>query len=63
MTEAKSRRKQQPRQTVPAETVRDKMREVFDRAEFGGERIVVTRNKRLSVAVVPISDLEKIEAA
>jgi prevent-host-death family protein len=61
MTQAKTLRKQK-RDTVPAETVRDRMREVFDRAEFGGERIVVTRNKRLSVAVVSIKDLEKIEA-
>lgn len=62
MTQAKSPRKQK-RDTIPAETVRDKMRDVFDRVEFRGERVVVTRNKRQSVAVVSIADLEKIEAA
>lgn len=57
----KPRRK--PRAEIGAEEARKTMRDVLNRAEFGGERIIITRNEKPSAALVPIADLEKIEAA
>lgn len=62
VTQSKSRRKQvPPRLTV--EEVRDGMKDALNRAEFQGERLVITRHGKPAAALVSIADLEKIEAA
>jgi prevent-host-death family protein len=57
----KSRRKARPE--IPVNELRANVKDVLNRVQFGGERIVVTRNGDEAVALVPLSDLEKIEAA
>lgn len=61
MTDTKSRRKQ--RTSVTADQARDDMKDLLNRAEFGGERVIITRHGKPAAAVVSIDDLEKIEAA
>lgn len=48
---------------MASKAVRKDMREVLNRVEFGGERIVITRHEEDSVALVSIADLEKLEGA
>lgn len=61
MPQTKQRRN--ARTEVPVEEARASMKDLLNRVEFGGERIVVTRYNKQSVALVSIQDLEKIEAA
>lgn len=61
MPETTKRRK--PRTSVTADQARDDMKDVLNRAEFGGERVIITRHGKPAAAVVSIDDLEKIEAA
>jgi prevent-host-death family protein len=42
-------------------TARAQFADIVNRAEYGGERIVVHRRKRPVAAVVPIEDLELLE--
>lgn len=62
MADTKARRKQQ-RPQFTADEARDDMREVLNRAEFAGERVVITRHGKPAAAVVSIADLEKLEGA
>lgn len=48
---------------VPVEEARTNMKDLLNRVEFGGERIIVTRYNKKSVALVSLADLEKIEKA
>ena len=57
----KSRRK--PRPEVAVHELRANVKDVLNRVEFGGERIVVTRHDAPAAALVSLKDLEKIEAA
>lgn len=60
MTTAKAKGKR--RERMAAKAVRDDMRQVLDRVEFGGERIVITRHERDSAALISVAELEKLEA-
>lgn len=62
MTDTKHRRKRE-RVKVTVEEARDGMKDLLNRAQFGGERVVITRHGKDAVAVVPLEDLAKIEAA
>lgn len=48
---------------VPVVKARAELRDLLNRVEFGGERIVITRHDEESAALVSIADLKKIEAA
>jgi prevent-host-death family protein len=61
MTNPKAPRKNRVR--VQGDSVRAALKELLDRAEFHGERIVITRYNKDSAALVSIADLEKIETA
>lgn len=61
MPVAKDRRKQ--RAEVTADAARDNMRDVLNRVEFRGERIVITRHGKDAAVVVSMADLAKLEGA
>jgi prevent-host-death family protein len=42
--------------------VREQFSELVNRVHYGGERVVVTRRGKRLVAVVPVDDLELLEA-
>jgi prevent-host-death family protein len=42
--------------------VREQFSELVNRVHYGGERLVVTRRGKRLVAVVPVGDLELLEA-
>ena len=48
---------------ISAKEARDHFSEVVNRASFGKERVVVTKNGKPVVAVIPIEDLELLEQA
>jgi prevent-host-death family protein len=41
-----------------AREARESFSEIISKAEYGSQRVVVTKNGRDSVAIVPIADLE-----
>jgi prevent-host-death family protein len=45
---------------IPASEVRAQISEVISRVAYGGERVVISRNGKAQVAVVPIADLERL---
>ena len=46
---------------IPASEVRAQISEVISRVAFGGERVVISRNGKAQVAVIPIADLERLK--
>jgi prevent-host-death family protein len=46
---------------IPASEVREQMSEVISRVAYGGERIVISRNGKAQVAVIPIADFDRLE--
>jgi prevent-host-death family protein len=48
---------------VPATEVRDRIAELMNRAGFGGERFIITRNGEPTVAIVGLDDLKRLEGA
>ena len=48
---------------LPISKARDRLPELADRAALRGERTVIERRGKMLCAVVPIEDLELIEAA
>ncbi|HEY9724678.1 MAG TPA: type II toxin-antitoxin system Phd/YefM family antitoxin [Oscillatoriaceae cyanobacterium] len=48
-------------QSVTAKDARANFSELMNRALFAKERIVVTKNGKPAVAIVPVEDLEAIE--
>lgn len=46
---------------VTTRELRDQLSDVLGRAMYGGERIGVTRNGKLTAVVVSVSDLEALE--
>ncbi len=47
---------------LTASTTRQNFADILNRAAYGGERIVVHRRKKPVAAVVPMEDLEFLEA-
>lgn len=47
---------------LPAAKAREQFAELYDRAAFGKERIIVTKHKKQGVAIIPIEDLRRLEA-
>lgn len=47
---------------IPASKVRSDFATIVNRVAFGGERVVVQRKGKGIVAVVPVEDLELLEA-
>lgn len=46
---------------ISASEVRGQFSEVISRVAFGGERLVISRNGNVRVAIVPISDLDRLK--
>jgi prevent-host-death family protein len=46
---------------IPASEVRAQISEVISRVAFGGERVVISRNGKAQVAVIPIADLDRLK--
>ncbi len=46
---------------IPASEVRSQISEVISRVAYGGERVVISRNGKAQVAVVPIADLDRLK--
>jgi prevent-host-death family protein len=46
---------------ISASEVRGQISEVISRVAFGGERVVISRNGNVRVAIVPISDLDRLK--
>lgn len=46
---------------IPATDARDQISDVISKVAFGGERVVITRNGKAQVAVIPISDLDRLK--
>ena len=51
-----------PRQAVSTVDARDRLSDVINRAAYGGERVVLTRRGRALAAIVPMRDVERLEA-
>ena len=47
---------------IPVQQLRDALSDVLNRTAFGHERIVVERRGRAVAALVPLADLEQLEA-
>ena len=47
---------------ISTTTAREEFSEIVNRAAFGKERVVLTRHGKGLVAVVPVEDLEALEA-
>jgi prevent-host-death family protein len=46
---------------IPASEVRGQISEVISRVAYGGERVVISRNGKAQVAVIPIADLDRLK--
>lgn len=46
---------------IPASEVRSQISEVISRVAYGGERVVISRNGKAQVAVIPIADLDRLQ--
>lgn len=46
---------------ISASEARGQISEVISRVAFGGERLVISRNGNVRVAIVPISDLDRLK--
>jgi prevent-host-death family protein len=52
----------QPKRTeIPASEVREQISEVISRVAYGRERVVVSRNGKAQAAIIPITDLDRLE--
>ncbi len=60
MTETEGERKQPVE--VGADAARDTLTDLMDRAAIAGERFVLTRNGKRRAALVPVEDLDRLEA-
>jgi prevent-host-death family protein len=47
---------------IPFTQARASLADLVGRVAYGGERVVLTRHGRRAVALVPITDLERLEA-
>ncbi|MCX6826896.1 MAG: type II toxin-antitoxin system Phd/YefM family antitoxin, partial [candidate division Zixibacteria bacterium] len=47
--------------TITSEEARSRFSEIISRAEYGHERIIVTKHGRKAVALIPMADLELLE--
>jgi prevent-host-death family protein len=53
----------QPTRTeIPASEVRGQISDVISRVAFGRERVIVSRNGKPQAAIIPIADLDLLEA-
>ena len=52
----------EPDETISTTAARDRFADILNRAAYGKERVVLTRRGRPLVAVVPIEDVERLEA-
>lgn len=48
--------------SMSAAEVRENLAEVINRVAYGGERIMLTRHGKVLAAMVPVEDLEALEA-
>lgn len=48
-------------ETISSSEARSQLAEIFDRVAYGGEQIVLTRNGKPLVALIPIADLERLD--
>lgn len=46
---------------IPASEVREQISDVLSRVAYGGERVIISRNGKPQVALVPIADLKRLE--
>src|SRR3954470_21275975 len=46
---------------IPASEVRGQISEVISRVAYGGERVIISRNGKAQVAVIPIADLDRLK--
>ena len=46
---------------IPASKVRGQISEVISRVAYGGERVIISRNGKAQVAVIPIADLDRLK--
>jgi prevent-host-death family protein len=46
---------------IPASEVRAQISEVISRVAYGGERVIISRNGKAQVAVIPITDLDRLK--
>jgi prevent-host-death family protein len=46
---------------IPASEVRGQISEVISRVAYGGERVVISRNGKPQVAVIPMADLDRLK--
>jgi prevent-host-death family protein len=46
---------------IPASEVRERISDVISRVSYGKERVVISRNGKPQVALVPIADLERLQ--
>lgn len=46
---------------IPASEVREQISDILSRVAFGGERVIVSRNGKPQVALVPIADLKRLQ--
>ena len=51
-----------PRQAVSTVDARERLSDVINRAAYGGERVVLMRRGRALAAIVPMQDVERLEA-
>ncbi len=47
---------------IPASKARDDLAEILNTVAFRGERVVLSRHGKDAVAIIPIADLELLEA-
>src|SRR5512132_2717358 len=50
-----------PPAEIPASEVRAQISDVISRVAYGGERVIISRNGKAQVAIVPIEDLERLK--
>src|SRR6185295_4073036 len=46
---------------IPASEVREQISDILSRVAFGGERVIISRNGKPQVALIPIADLKRLE--
>jgi len=46
---------------IPASEVREQISDILSRVAFGRERVIISRNGKPQVALVPIADLKRLE--
>jgi prevent-host-death family protein len=46
---------------IPASEVRERISDVISRVAYGGERVIISRNGKPQVALVPVADLVRLQ--